>query len=218
MSTSKTGPSHFWHSWYTHELLERTGKQLKKVHHFQNAAELKELIQAAQKGDKTAIETLCKAFEPLIMKEAHRSYILQALGEDAVNTAWEIFLNFVQKYDKPSYLKLPGLVKTTLRYELFHRAFRGISVSDCTCLDANEHHGNIAVSDEHLFVEKIENKSLVNYLLSRLTEKQRKVIEAIFMHNLTLDEYRQQEGISFKVAFLHQQAALKKMHKALEYL
>ena len=191
---------------------------MKKVHHFQNAAELKELIQAAQKGDKTAIETLCKAFEPLIMKEAHRSYIIQTLGEDAVNTAWEIFLDYIQKYDKTGYLKLPGLLKTTLRYELFHKAFRGISVSDCTCLDANEHHGNMAVSDEHLFVEKIENKSLVNYLLSRLTEKQRKVIEAIFMHNLTLDEYRQQEGISFKVAFLHQQAALKKMHKALEYL
>ena len=191
---------------------------MKKVHHFQNAAELKELIQAAQKGDKTAIETLCKAFEPLIMKEAHRSYILQALGEDAVNTAWEIFLNFVQKYDKPSYLKLPGLVKTTLRYELFHKAFRGISVSDCSCLDVNEHSSNMAISDEHLFLEKIENKSLVDYLLSCLTEKQRKLIKNVFFHNINLYRYSKLEGISYKVAHTRQQAALRRMYKAFVHL
>lgn len=191
---------------------------MKKVHHFQNAAELKELIQAAQTGDKTAIETLCKAFEPLIMKEAHRSYILQALGEDAVNTAWEIFLNFVQKYDKPSYLKLPGLVKTTLRYELFHKAFRGISVSDCSCLDVNEHSSNMAISDEHLFLEKIENKSLVDYLLSCLTEKQRKLIKNVFFHNINLYRYSKLEGISYKVAHTRQQAALRRMYKAFVHL
>ena len=192
---------------------------MKTVKHFQSAAELKKLVQATQKGDKTAIETLCKNFEPLIMKEAHRSYIIQSLGEDAVNTAWEIFLDYIQRYDKPSYLKLPGLLKTTLRYELFHKAFRGISVSDCTCLDANENSGNsLAVSDEHLFVEKIENKSIVNYLLEQLTVKQRRLIQAVFLHNINLHQFSKLEGISYKVAHARQQAALKKMYKALSRL
>ena len=192
---------------------------MKTVKHFQSAAELKELIQAAQKGDKTAIETLCKAFEPLILKEAHRSYIIQSLGEDAVNTAWEIFLDYIKRYDKPSYLKLPGLLKTTLRYELFHKAFGGISVSDCTCLDANENSGSgLVVSDEHLFVEKIENKSIVNYLLEQLTEKQRKLIKAVFINSINLHQFSKLEGISYKVAHARQQAALKKMYKALSRL
>ena len=192
---------------------------MKTVKHFQSAAELKKLVQATQKGDKTAIETLCKNFEPLIMKEAHRSYIIQSLGEDAVNTAWEIFLDYIQRYDKPSYLKLPGLLKTTLRYELFHKAFRGISVSDCTCLDANENSGSgLVVSDEHLFVEKIENKSIVDYLLEQLTEKQKKLIQAVFMHNINLHQFSKLEGISYKVAHARQQAALKKMYKALSRL
>lgn len=200
-------------------LPERTGQQLKTVKHFQSAAELKELIQAAQRGDAAAIEALCIAFRPLILKEANRSYIIQTLGEDAVNTAWEIFLDFMQKYNKNSYLKLPGLLKTTLRYELFHKAFRGISVSDCTCLDVHENSGSsLAVSDEHLFVEKIENKNLLDYLLSHLTQKQQKVIKATFLDQLTLDEYRLQEGISFKVAYMHQQAALKKLHKLMKAL
>ena len=192
---------------------------MKTVKHYQSAAELKKLVQATQKGDKTAIETLCKNFEPLIMKEAHRSYIIQSLGEDAVNTAWEIFLDYIQRYDKPSYLKLPGLLKTTLRYELFHKAFRGISVSDCTCLDANENSGNsLAVSDEHLFVEKIENKSIVDYLLEQLTEKQRKLIKAVFINSINLHQFSKLEGISYKVAHARQQAALKKMYKALSRL
>ena len=192
---------------------------MKTVKHYQSAAELKKLVQATQKGDKTAIETLCKNFEPLIMKEAHRSYIIQSLGEDAVNTAWEIFLDYIQRYDKPSYLKLPGLLKTTLRYELFHKAFRGISVSDCTCLDANENSGSsLAVSDEHLFVEKIENKSIVNYLLEQLTEKQRKLIKAVFINSINLHQFSKLKGISYKVAHARQQAALKKMYKALSRL
>ena len=192
---------------------------MKTEKHFQSAAELKKLVQATQKGDKTAIETLCKNFEPLIMKEAHRSYIIQSLGEDAVNTAWEIFLDYIQRYDKPSYLKLPGLLKTTLRYELFHKAFRGISVSDCTCLDANENSGSsLVVSDEHLFVEKIENKSIVDYLLEQLTEKQRKLIKAVFINSINLHQFSKLEGISYKVAHARQQAALKKMYKALSRL
>ena len=192
---------------------------MKTVKHYQSAAELKKLVQATQKGDKTAIETLCKNFEPLIMKEAHRSYIIQSLGEDAVNTAWEIFLDYIQRCDKPSYLKLPGLLKTTLRYELFHKAFRGISVSDCTCLDANENSGSsLAVSDEHLFVEKIENKSIVDYLLEQLTEKQRKLIKAVFINSINLHQFSKLEGISYKVAHARQQAALKKMYKALSRL
>ena len=136
---------------------------MKTVKHYQSAAELKKLVQATQKGDKTAIETLCKNFEPLIMKEAHRSYIIQSLGEDAVNTAWEIFLDYIQRYDKPSYLKLPGLLKTTLRYELFHKAFRGISVSDCTCLDANEYSfDNFSLFFSKMF-HKICYKALIFY-------------------------------------------------------
>ena len=192
---------------------------MKKVHHFQNAAELKELVQAAQNGEQTAIKFLCEAFKPLILKEAHRSYIMQNLGEDGENTAWEIFLDFMQKYNKNSYLKLPGLLKTTLRYELFHKAFRGISVSDCTCLDVHENSGgSLAVSDEHLFVEKIENKSIVDYLLEQLTEKQKKLIQAVFMHNINLHHFSKLEGISYKVAHARQQAALKKMYKALSRL
>lgn len=54
--------------------------------------EFKELVHSAQKGDREAINVLCTAFKPLIYKEAYRYEVREALGEDAVNTAWLIFL------------------------------------------------------------------------------------------------------------------------------
>ena len=100
---------------------------------------------------------------------------------------------------------------------MFHKAFRGVSVSDCSSLESEQElkAKDLAVVDDKLFLESIENKSLVEYLLSKLTEKQKKVIEATFLKSVTLDEYRLREGISFKVAYTHQQVALKKMHKLL---
>ena len=193
-------------------------KKAKKNRKRSNPAKLwKRLVLAAQAGNKLAIKILCKAFEPLIKKEAHRPAIIQVLGEDAENTAWEIFLGIVMHYHKKSFLRFPGFIKTNLRYELFHKAFRGLSVSDCSSLESEQElkAKDLAVVDDKLFLESIENKSLVEYLLSKLTEKQKKVIEATFLKSVTLDEYRLREGISFKVAYTHQQVALKKMHKLL---
>ena len=178
---------------------------------------LKKLVLAAQAGDSAAIEMLCQLFKPLIKKEAFRSYILQALDEDAENTAWEIFLDIVMHYHKKSFLRFPGFIKTNLRYELFHKAFRGVSVSDCSSLESEQElkAKDLAVVDDKLFLESIENKSLVEYLLSKLTEKQRKVIQAIYFDGHSIMQFHMQHGISYKVAFTHHQAALKKMHKLL---
>lgn len=178
---------------------------------------LKKLVLAAQAGDSAAIEMLCQLFKPLIKKEAFRSYILQALDEDAENTAWEIFLDIVMHYHKKSFLRFPGFIKTNLRYELFHKAFRGVSVSDCSSLESEQElkAKDLAVVDDKLFLESIENKSLVEYLLSKLTEKQRKVIQAIYFDGHSIMQFHKQNGISYKVAFTHHQAALKKMHKLL---
>ena len=51
-----------------------------RLNHFNSAAELKELVLAAQQGQQQAIDKLCGAFKPLIMQEAHHSYVTQALG------------------------------------------------------------------------------------------------------------------------------------------
>lgn len=73
--------------------------------------EFKELVHSAQKGDRKAINVLCTAFKPLIYKEAYRYEVREALGEDAVNTAWLIFLEQIKKYDGRDFGHLPGLLQ-----------------------------------------------------------------------------------------------------------
>ena len=86
--------------------------------------ELKSLVQRAQSFDQQAIDRLCAAFTPLIYKEASRSYIAAALGGDAVNIAWEIFLEFLHSYKGNKYRLLPGLIQKHLYYELMHKVYR----------------------------------------------------------------------------------------------
>ena len=73
--------------------------------------EFKELVHSAQNGDREAINILCNAFKPLIYKEAYRYEVREALGEDAVNTAWLIFLEQIKKYDGRDFGHLPGLLQ-----------------------------------------------------------------------------------------------------------
>ena len=61
---------------------------------------------AAQRFEQPAIDKLCADFTPLINKEAHRQSVFNALGEDAVNIAWEIFLEFIHSYKGNNY-RLP---------------------------------------------------------------------------------------------------------------
>ena len=92
--------------------------------------EFKELVHSAQKGDREAINVLCTAFKPLIYKEAYRYEVREALGEDAVNTAWLIFLEQIKKYDGRDFGHLPGLLQYYIHYGLLHKFTRGKSVKD----------------------------------------------------------------------------------------
>ena len=98
--------------------------------------EFKELVHSAQNGDHEAINTLCNAFKPLIYKEAYRYEVREALGEDAINTAWLIFLEQIKKYKDRDFGHLPGLLLYHVHYGLLHKFTRGKSVKDCYYLDA----------------------------------------------------------------------------------
>ena len=100
--------------------------------------EFKELVHSAQNGDREAINTLCNAFKPLIYKEAYRYEVREALGEDAINTAWLIFLEQIKKYEGRDFGHLPGLLQYHIHYGLLHKFTRGKSVKNCYYLDAEE--------------------------------------------------------------------------------
>ncbi len=89
-----------------------------KKHNLLTAADLAKLVPLARQGDALAITALCNAFTPLIMHLSHRSVVYKVFGEDAENTVWVLFLEFICNYEGENYRHLPGLVRKFLIFKL----------------------------------------------------------------------------------------------------
>ena len=173
--------------------------------------EFKELVHSAQKGDREAINVLCTAFNPLIYKEAYRYEVREALGEDAVNTAWLIFLERIKKYDGRDFGHLPGLLQYHVHYGLLHKFTRGKSVKDCYYLDAEEEGDGMQIAEKFDTIAQMEDNQAMQLAFKRLTDKQRNIINAMQEPDMTIKKYSEEHKISYKTAYLH-------LHRGLDNL
>lgn len=173
--------------------------------------EFKELVHSAQKGDRKAINVLCTAFKPLIYKEAYRYEVREALGEDAVNTAWLIFLEQIKKYDGRDFGHLPGLLQYHVHYGLLHKFTRGKSVKDCYYLDAEEEGEETQIAEKFDAIAQMEDNQAMQLAFKRLTDKQRNIINAMQEPDMTIKKYSEEHKISDKTAYLH-------LHRGLDNL
>lgn len=175
--------------------------------------EFKELVHSAQKGDREAINVLCTAFKPLIYKEAYRYEVREALGEDAVNTAWLIFLEQIKKYDGRDFGHLPGLLQYHVHYGLLHKFTRGKSVKDCYYLDAEEDGEETQIADKNNVFEQTE----VNQLFSaaRLSKEQTDAVNELVLNELDHRLFCKKYACSSKTAFKHRANGLKKLKSLL---
>ena len=171
--------------------------------------EFKELVHSAQKGDREAINTLCNAFKPLIYKEAYRYEVREALGEDAVNTAWLIFLEQIKKYEGRDFGHLPGLLQYHVHYGLLHKFTRGKSVKDCYYLDAEEEGEETQIADK----EDVFDRTEVNQLFSaaKLSIEQTNAVNELVLNDLDHRVFCKKYACSSKTAFKHRANGLQKL-------
>ena len=173
--------------------------------------EFKELVHSAQKGDREAINVLCTAFKPLIYKEAYRYEVRETLGEDAVNTAWLIFLEQIKKYDGRDFGHLPRLLQYHVHYGLLHKFTRGKSVKDCYYLDAEEEGDGMQIAEKFDAIAQMEDNQAMQLAFKRLTDKQHNIINAMQEPDMTIKKYSEEHKISYKTAYLH-------LHRGLDNL
>ena len=171
--------------------------------------EFKELVLSAQKGDREAINTLCNAFKPLIYKEAYRYEVREALGEDAINTAWLIFLEQIKKYKDRDFGHLPGLLQYHIHYGLLHKFTRGKSVKDCYYLDAEEEGEETQIADK----EDVFDRTEVNQLFSaaKLSIEQTNAVNELVLNDLDHRVFCKKYACSSKTAFKHRANGLQKL-------
>ena len=171
--------------------------------------EFKELVHSAQNGDREAINTLCNAFKPLIYKEAYRYEVREALGEDAINTAWLIFLEQIKKYKDRDFGHLPGLLQYHIHYGLLHKFTREKSVKDCYYLDAEEEGEETQIADKEDVFDRME----VNQLFSaaRLSKEQTNAVNELVLNDLDHRVFCKKYACSSKTAFKHRANGLQKL-------
>ena len=177
--------------------------------------EFKELVHSAQNGDREAINTLCNAFKPLIYKEAYRYEVREALGEDAINTAWLIFLEQIKKYEGRDFGHLPGLLQYNVHYGLLHKFTRGKSVKDCYYLDAEEEGDGMQIAEKFDAIAQMEDNQAMQLAFKRLTDKQRNIINAMQEPDMTIKKYSEEHKISYKTAYLHLHRGLDKLKRMI---
>lgn len=171
--------------------------------------ELQALVQAAQNSERQALNTLCAAFEPLVIKEAHVSYVQAALGEDALNTAWLIFLNFMQNYKRNNYRQLPGLIKTALHRGLLRAAKRQAAHRALSLEDAAD-----KAAEQAMCLEKSLTEIAMQELLEQLPPKEKQAVQLLVIDKMTREDFCKCCGCSVKTAYKHRRQGLKKL-KAL---
>ena len=134
--------------------------------------ELQILVHETQLDKQESIDKLCKYFKPLINKEARRLNVYNALGEDAINLAWVIFLSFIRRYNGADYKHLPGLIQCHLRYELLHEVKKTGDFWD------NEVEADEALANQtYEPLEEVFSQLVVREMLNSLPSRQHKIFK-----------------------------------------
>ena len=175
----------------------------------------REKLQAAQNNDQAAIDKLCDIFQPLILKEAHQSNIYGALGEDAENVAWVIFLEIMHRYDKNSYRYFPGFVKTCLHFRLLDSLHQEGCLYDCLALDGGEDFSDTLADGVNKIDHKIASLSF-DQVFRKLTKAQREVIESIDLDDMSVKNFSKLHNCTTQNTYKTRLSALNTLKKHLE--
>ena len=175
--------------------------------------QLKNLLCAAQNYDAQAINSLCQVFEPLVVKEARRSHITAMLGEDAVNIAWQILLEFIHGYKGANYRLLPGLLQKHLHYALLHAAYPEKPTVQAEALDAAENGAELPATSSSL--EQLLERQDLMQAVKRLTPTQQAIVTDVFFLGLTLSECSRKRGLTPQTCHIYKSRALRKLRKFL---
>ena len=157
--------------------------------------ELRELLPKVQSGDYQAINRLCEGFSPLIFKVSHRNITFRILGEDAENTAWLWFLEFVNAYQGDKFSSFPGLVRKYLIFK-FVRLMKqqGAQWDKETKVDTTNPFGG--ADDDNLL--NVLNHLALSQEFEQLSPKQKMILNLYYKGQMSQREIASLCGLSVR--------------------
>ncbi len=174
------------------------------------ANKTKNLITAAQSGDKQALEQLCISFEPLFRSEMRRDMFYTALGfEEGLSLARLKFIELVLTYNGADYEHFAGYVRCRIHFALYDEVKKvwadenkKAPLPDCEAEGAE-------FSDD--VIEREELSILLKLALNKLSAKQQKTINALYFEGLSGKETARLLNCTPAMVTKHHKQALKNL-------
>ena len=168
------------------------------------ASETEQLITAAQNGDKTALEKLCLAFEPLFYSEMRREMFYARLK----------FIELVLTYNGADYEHFAGYVRCRIHYALYDEVRRIWKDDNKKApLPQSDEAESAAFCDD--VIEREELSILLNLALAKLNDKQQKTIKALYFDGLSGKETARLLNCSPAMVIKHHRQALKNLRSKI---
>ena len=175
------------------------------------ATETKNLITAAQSGDKTALTELCAMFEPLFIKEMRRGIFYDGLGfEEGLSLAKLKFIELVLAYNGADYEHFAGYVRCRIHFALYDEVKKAWDDENKKApLPQSDEAEGAAFSDD--VIEREELSILLKLALNKLSTKQQKTINALYFEGLSGKETAGLLNCTPAMVTKHHKQALKNL-------
>lgn len=171
-------------------------------------------------NNEDTIITLWDSFQPLIYSCMRKYYVALADQEDIKQEAFLQLLQCIQIYDLSKGVPFESYYKMYLHFWFLNniRKKEDLVVLDhdwengCSMTDLMESKEDRP--EEHL--ESNETRADIQKALEKLTPKQRKVVTMYYIGRISLVQIAKEMGCSYKVAFKHKDAGMKKLRKIMK--
>ena len=177
------------------------------------ASTLRAAVQAYQQGNPHAAERLRQAFAPLVCKLSRRHSVCSVLGEDAENTVWMLFFDFIYKYKDDDFKHLPGLVRRFLIQRLINTLKKEGKRWDIErCLDDEE---AISTPSYKMDLQDVLNNLALAQEMDLLPVEQAQLLKDVYHKGYTQEQLACSTNCSTRTIRRHQTKALNALHDNL---
>ena len=169
----------------------------------------RQLVTAAQNGDKNALERLCIFYEPLFKKEMRREIFYNSIGyEEGLSLARLKFIELVLNYTGADFTHFSGYVRCRIHFALYDEMKKAWKrENNETTIPVGDGTDTPALADN--MIEREELAILLKLALKKLTEKQRNTIKALYFEGYNGKEIAAKEKITPAAVTKHHKQALK---------
>lgn len=171
----------------------------------------RQLVTAAQNGDKAALERLCIFYEPLFKKEMRREIFYNSIGyEEGLSLARLKFIEIVMSYNGADFTHFAGYVRCRIHFALYDEMKKAWEwENNETAIPVGDDCNTPALADN--IIEREELAILLKLALKKLTEKQRNTIKALYFDGYSGKEIATKLKITPAMVSKHHKQALKNL-------